>query len=379
MTGPGDGSGVIPERSRNCRFGRVWLLTEDWPPKLGGLARWASNTAEALRLAGADVTVFAKKSDEAPSAPAPRLVRVQGHDFPRFGRFHFRRAIRGETRSEPPPDLLLCSTWNVAEGALSARIGVPVVCCVHGREVFERKGFLAAVRRRSVLEGSGLVAAASRFTAGGASSLAPGATIHVGINGVDTSLFTPDGPRLPGSHGIQLASAGRMVPRKRFDLVLDALRTVLSKGIDAGLWIAGRGPLEEELRHSSADLGDRVRFLGEVSDDELASLYRSADLFVSPCQSDTASGDVEGFGLTFVEASACGTAVAGLAEGGVTDAVEDGVSGILTDRAGFCDGVAALCSDPQRLASFGLRGRERAARLFDVHGVVRDLMDAVPV
>lgn len=356
------------------RHGRVWLLTEDYPPKLGGLSRWASNTARAMAEAGIEVAVFAKRARDAGTDGQMRVIPVEGRDFHRFGRFHFARAMRAEAALSGLPDLVIHSTWHVAGIAGP----VPAVTCVHGKEVFERPGILACIHRRRVLERSTIVAAASRFTASRVVEVAPGARLTVGINGVDASLFTPEGPVLPRRHALELVSAGRLVARKRFDLVLSALRRVLDLGMDAGLRIAGAGPLESVLRDASSDLRGRVSFEGEVSDERLAMLYRSADLFLSPCQSDPRTGDVEGFGLTFIEASACGTAVAGLAEGGVTDAVEHGVSGILSDRASFVEDVAGLCRNPALLRECGERGRDRAAALFDTGVVVRRLLEAVP-
>jgi len=160
--------------------------------------------------------------------------------------------------------------------------------------------------------------------------------------------------------------------------VIATLRRLLDLGMDAGLRIAGTGPLEPALREDAAGLGDRVAFEGEVTDGRLASLYRSADLFLSPCRSDPVSGDVEGFGLTFVEASACGTAVAGLAEGGVTDAVAHGVSGILSSLGRFVDDVAGLCANRALLSGLGEAGRRRAVESFEIGAVVRRLLDAVP-
>jgi len=355
--------------------GRVWLLTEDYPPKLGGLSRWASNTARAMASAGIDVTVFAKRAGSADGTGRPLIVSVEGRDFPRFGRFHFARAMRPEAARSGLPDLVIHSTWHIA-GVDTGHF--PSVTCVHGKEVFERPGFFASLQRKRILERSTAVAAASSFTAGRVREIAPGARLVVGINGVDTALFTPEGPVLPRRYGLELVSAGRLVGRKRFDLVIAVLRKLIDLGMDAGLRIAGTGPLEPDLRGEAAGLGDRVSFEGEVTDERLASLYRSADLFLSPCRSDPASGDVEGFGLTFIEASACGTAVAGLAEGGVTDAVEHGVSGILSSPGSFVDDVAGLCANRRLLEGMGAAGRRRAVESFEVGAVVRRLLDSVP-
>jgi phosphatidylinositol alpha-1,6-mannosyltransferase len=182
----------------------------------------------------------------------------------------------------------------------------------------------------------------------------------------------------PGAldHSVQLLSVGRLVARKRFDLVLEVLHQARRAGHDAGLWIAGEGPLRSELEERAAALGitSHLRFLGGVRDPDLAAYYRSADLFLSPCQSEETSGDVEGFGLTFIEAAACGLAAVALAEGGVVDAVADGESGLLTSREGFVASALELIGDPARCRRLGEQARRRAERSFEIDQVVRNLL-----
>ncbi len=357
---------------------RVWLATEDYPPKLGGLSRWSAMYAETLRGLGASVTVLARRPRKGGRSPRPGVIPIGGRGYNSLRHLYFRSAVRSLAGTEGWPDLILCSTWRPAEGALLARPACPVAAAVQGLELFTRYNPILELRRKVVLSRLSLAAAGSRFTARRLAKQVPRTTIHVGVNGVDTGLFTPEGPEAGREYPLQMISVGRLVPRKGFDMVIEALGAALASGVDAGLWIVGSGPLEDSLRRKASIHGGRVRFLGEVDDAALASLYRSADLFVSPCMSNEATGDVEGFGLTFIEASACGTAVAGLAEGGVTDAVEDGVSGILTDRAGFVPAVASLCREPARLAALGRAGRERAERDFDIRRVVRSLLDSIP-
>jgi phosphatidylinositol alpha-1,6-mannosyltransferase len=223
---------------------------------------------------------------------------------------------------------------------------------------------------------AGRIVAASRFTAQRVSEICPGAAVVAGFNGVDLELFAPTGGIREKDHPIQMLSVGRLVQRKRFDLAIEALGLVRERGSDAGLWIVGEGPLEGELREQAAGLGlgDRVKFMGGMGDSGLAVLYRSADLFISPCQSDLTSGDVEGFGLTFAEAAACGLPSVGLAEGGVTDAVEEGVSGILTSKEEFTETVAQLISDPERMEKLRGTARESAERRLDICRVVPNLL-----
>ncbi len=108
------------------------------------------------------------------------------------------------------------------------------------------------------------------------------------------------------------ACVRRLVPRTGVDLLVQAFTTVLREAPAARLWIAGRGPLEEELRARIDALGlsPAVRMLGYVPDDALADLYRAADLAIVPTRL------LEGFGLATIEALACGTPVVATPVGG---------------------------------------------------------------
>jgi len=365
------------KREHDSIAGRqIWIATEDYPPKLGGLARWSENTARALSDRGARVTVLAKKADPARHRDAAwTVVGVTGPDFPRWRRFHFRRTGRGVQRTGNAPDLIIASTWHVGEAFAGRRPRVPLTIAIHGLEVF--RPWPAGRRRRmaKTLSAADRLVAASAYTAGRVREIVPGRDIAVGLNGIDREVFAPPGRLLPPDRDLQLLSVGRLVERKRFDLVLEVVAASTERGLDVGLWIIGRGPLEPDLRARAAERGidARVRFLGARTDRELAVYYRSADLFVSPCQSDPATGDVEGFGLTFVEAAACGTPAVALAEGGVTDAVEDGLSGLLTTRDDFVARTLELLGDRPRINRLSEQAAERARR-FDIRRVVTNLL-----
>jgi glycosyltransferase involved in cell wall biosynthesis len=110
-------------------------------------------------------------------------------------------------------------------------------------------------------------------------------------------------------------TGGRLVAYKRFDLVIEACNQT---GIP--LKIFGSGPVEDALRKQA---GDKVEFLGRVSDGEKAKLYAGAKAFVHPQEED--------FGITPVEAMAAGVPVVAYARGGAIETVEDGVTGELFD------------------------------------------------
>ncbi len=86
---------------------------------------------------------------------------------------------------------------------------------------------------------------------------------------------------------------------------------------------------------------DRVAFTGEVAEDDLVDFYRLGDVFVMPNR-ELANGDTEGFGLVFLEANACGLPVIAGRDGGSTDAVRDGVNGLVVDGHSVDDIAAAM-------------------------------------
>jgi len=365
------------------RTTHVWICTEDFPPRLGGLSRWSMNAAKAFLSHEFEVTVLAKKATA--TVRGVRMVPVNGHDFVHLRRFHFRRAARKLLESGPGPDRIVASTWHVAEGVTG--LGIPVTAAAHGMEIFRKPADIIqgggrisaallrlAVRRRKSLEDSEKIVCASRFTADAVRRIAPGANVSVGLNGVDIDLFRAEGEKIQGEHRLQLISVGRLIPRKNFHTVIDLLERLIALDVDAGLWIVGSGPEMQGLMERAVGLGSRILFRENISDGELAALYRGADFFVSPCLSDPESGDVEGFGLTFLEAAACGLPVAGVGEGGVVDAVEHGVSGILTSRESFVEESASLALTPELLVEYGKRGMERSRDRFDIRRVALNLL-----
>jgi glycosyltransferase involved in cell wall biosynthesis len=181
--------------------------------------------------------------------------------------------------------------------------------------------------------------------------------------GVDLGRFRPGGPaepRTPGRH--RLVAVGRLVERKGLADVVAALADVP----DAELVIAGgpaAGSLDDDpevrrLRVLACEAGvaDRVAFRGQVAHDDLPPLYRSADLVVCVPW-------YEPFGIVPLEAMACGVPVVAAAVGGLTDTVQDGVTGVLVPPRRHDAQAAALTgllADPSRRADMGIAGAARA-------------------
>lgn len=191
--------------------------------------------------------------------------------------------------------------------------------------------------------------------------------------GVDTDVFTPDGHlagpelRVASSGRARLLAVGRLVERKGFDLAVRALAELP----DAELVVVG-GPPEARLHEDpeavrlrsladSLGVGDRFTLTGSRPQEAMPALYRSADVVL-------ATPWYEPFGITPLEAAACGRPVVGAAVGGLLDSVEDGVTGVLVpprDVPALVAGVRRLLDDPEEATRMGRRARARAVERFD--------------
>ena len=154
----------------------------------------------------------------------------------------------------------------------------------------------------------------------------PTSVVEMIPHGVDTDWFYPRDERHPSvdPDKTTLLYVGRLGARKGLDLAIRGLAATGDTQIE--FLIAGTGRHERKLRALADDLGvdDRVHFLGYVPDEELPTLYSSADVFVLPSR-------YEGFGLVLLEAMACGTPVIGTKVGGIPTVVHDGEDGYLVE------------------------------------------------
>jgi phosphatidylinositol alpha-1,6-mannosyltransferase len=141
--------------------------------------------------------------------------------------------------------------------------------------------------------------------------------------------------------------------------------------------IVGDGPLRPYLVQlaQSLNLDSSVEFTGAVPDGELPGAYRQAEVLVLLGRDSPADGGAEGFGIVCLEAAACGIPVVAGRSGGLPDAVEDGVTGILVDPNDLADcaaAIVALLEDPQRARALGEAGRKRVLERFTWERVLAD-------
>jgi phosphatidylinositol alpha-1,6-mannosyltransferase len=221
----------------------------------------------------------------------------------------------------------------------------------------------------------------------------PRERVQVLNNGVDTTDFFPvtSGEeaergrdlrrRFGGVDTVVICTLARVIERKGQDTVIRALAELTTSRPEiaprARYVIAGRGPAEElaRLQRLTADLDvtEAVYFWRFVEPEEMRVFYNACDIYVMASRV-VAGQDVEGFGITFLEAAACAKPVIGGLSGGVPDAVADGETGFLVDPDdphALATRLESLIADPGLRQQMGEAGLARVQARFTIHAVKR--------
>ena len=204
------------------------------------------------------------------------------------------------------------------------------------------------------------------------SKRAKDAMIHI-APGIDTKKFKPvDAKGLRADLGLTnkevIISVGRLVPRKGQDQLVRAMPEILKSHPNAHLLFVGTGSYKKDLDNLIVErsLQQHVSFTGRVQYEDLAKYICVGDIFAMPSRSRMAGLEVEGLGIVYLEASACGLPVLGGDSGGAPDAVLPGVTGLVVngrDTKAVADGAIKLL-DADRKA-MGEAGRKWAVETWD--------------
>src|SRR3989339_607202 len=160
---------------------------------------------------------------------------------------------------------------------------------------------------------------------------------------------------------IILLQVGRLVKRKGVDKVLEALPEVLKECKDLVYVVVGNGPecSNIELRIKNLELSNYVILIADASDEDVQAWYELCDIFIMPARD--IDGDVEGFGIVYLEANAYGKPVIAGDSGGVRDAVKPDLNGLLVNPESTTeirDAILKLCKDEFLRLRLGQQGRE---------------------
>ncbi len=355
---------------------RLALVSQDFPPETGGIQSYAFELASQFAKRHR-VTVIAPSQRGSRAFDAGRAYETQRYPIGNTSLFGLTTPVSVPYWTKRRrAHVAFHAQYATALGSLAARrFGLlrHYYVAAHAREILrDNLGPLSRVMRRRALMGASGIFAVSRYTAELVRRCGvPQDKVHVVHNGVDLSFFYPRDPEIArerlGLQGKRIAlTTGRLIRRKGIDTAIDAFRQLESRYPDLVYIVVGSGPYRRELERQAGALIDtgRIVFTGRVPRDELPEYYSMADIFMMPSREETRRC-VEGFGLVFLEANACGTPVIGSSSGGIPDAVEHGTSGLLVppgDVGALKSAMTRLLDDHSKRRRLGRLGRLRAKR-----------------
>lgn len=260
-------------------------------------------------------------------------------------------------------------------GLLSAsmkKAGVKrTVALTHGHEVWWAKVFPFNLLMRRIGATVDSLTYLGEFTRTAISAALSKEAAHAMVKiapGIDVDHFRPvDAASLRAELGLTnkkvIVSVGRLVHRKGQDHLVESMPAILKVHPDAHLLLVGKGPYLEHLAKLVAKNGlqDSVSFIGRIQYAELPAYICCGDIFAMPSRSRLMGLEVEGLGIVYLEASACGLPVIAGKSGGAPDAVIDGTTGLVVDGTNndeIAQAAIALLSDPSKAQQMGAAGRQ---------------------
>jgi phosphatidyl-myo-inositol dimannoside synthase len=357
---------------------RVLLVTNDFPPRRGGIQSYLENLVDELVLMGDhSITVYAPKwkgaeaYDKRASASGVDVVRhpttlmvPEPSVAVRMRRLIARDQIDTVWFGAAAPLALLAP---LARDAGARR----VIASTHGHEVGWSMLPLARTALRRIGNDTDVVTFISNYTRSRfASAFGPRAALEHLAPGVDIERFEPNSvarAELRARYGLGgrpvVVCVSRLVPRKGQDMLIQALPSIRQRVPGTALVIVGGGPYLDKLRRLAHGFGvaEHVIFTEGVPGEELPAHHAMADVFAMPCRTRGSGLDVEGLGIVYLEASASGVPVVAGRSGGAPESVRDGETGLVVDGwdvGAIAAAVGDLLADPARAATMGAAGRE---------------------
>jgi phosphatidylinositol alpha-1,6-mannosyltransferase len=379
---------------------RTLLVTNDFPPRTGGIQTYLQGFAD--QLPPGELAVYAPTWPGAAEFDAASPVPVHRHEtslmLPVPAVAARAAALAREHRAT--------TVWFGAAAPLALlgphlrrRAGVErVVGSTHGHEV----GWSMVPGGRQILRRIGtdadVLTTISRYTRSRvAAAFGPWAALEVLPSGIDTERFRPDPAaraelrrRYRVGDAPLVVCVARLVARKGQDALIRAWPLVRVRVPGARLLLVGDGPGAERLRRMAraAAVDEHVVFAGAVPVAELPAHHAVGDAFALPCRTRGGGLDVEGLGIALLEAAAAGLPVVAGASGGAPETLQEGRTGHVVDGrdvAAVASAVAGLLADPERARAMGAAGRAwmqqdwtwpaRVARLRALLAGNRELLD----
>ena len=368
----------------------IAIITGHFPPsKGGGIAEWAFGVARELPRLGHKTSVYVthrKNRDLSIHNDEEFICKpMYGRNWHEFHRFYAAYYMWKILRKDPDT-IFIATTWGMAKPFKFLKKYFPkskMIVVAHGLEItrLNSKSELRAIR--SVVDSCDLILSVSRFTRDEIiNRLSDINTTHVKFlpNGVDVERFYPcevddlfyKKYSLHQDSDLILTLA-RIIKRKAHDDVIKALPDIINDFPKAHYVIAGPHRKKDSYLESlkilvkELSLENNVTFIDFIPDEDLKKIYSASKVYIMPSKTLHNEGDSEGFGITFLEANACGCPAIGSYDGGIPDAVENEVNGLLV-KSGSSNEIAKaikkMFSDEDYRLSLAKKGIARVEESF---------------
>lgn len=368
------------------------LVSTDFPPSSGGISTYTKELASALAKAD-QVTVLAPgafnkatldqgclyRIVRTPAIPIVRVIAFFIYVPWLLWRYHI--------------DAVLHTVWTTVliSHIWYWLIKVPYFVSVHASEILDDtrtwrrrlKGYLKGWRRVALRKAKGIFPV-SHYSARLVMTLGvERKRIHVISNGVNPERFRTATSHQKEDRQRKLLTVARLDLHKGHDRILEALAILRDQGLMPCYIIVGQGEEEMRLREMVQKFGleDQVIFAGFIPESQLPDIYAACDIFVMASREIPGRLDlVEGFGISFLEASASGLPVVAGHSGGVPDAVQDGKTGFLVDPdtpEDIASAIKLLLIDSDLARRLGNEGRHWIETEMSWEHVAKRLRNAI--
>ena len=356
---------------------RTLLVTNDYPPKVGGIQNYLWELFR--RLPPDSCAVYCTPYDNAAVFDAGEPYWVERSPEPVLIPYPWLPKRINRIAEELDVDLIMLDP-ALPLGAIAPALNRPYGLFIHGAEL-TIPARLPATKQllRKLLLGSSLVISSGQYAFDEAERCAgstlPGRAVLPGVDAERFSIATA-AQRAETRRAFNLdpdalviASVNRLVPRKGMATLVAASALLQEEFPNLRVVIGGKGRQLDDLQSQAVRLGAPVSFTGRLLDDDVPRLYGAADLMVMLCSSRWWGLEQEGFGIVFLEAAACGIPQIAGRSGGAAEAVEHGVTGLVvddpTDAEEAAREIRRLLQSAEDRSRMGIAARARAVADFD--------------
>jgi len=343
---------------------KILILTSFYPPAKGGIQTYTYEISENLKKIGYNVTVF--------------TISING--IKKIFSLNSFKLIENNKKVSflklfSEYDLILASSWfpsGILGLILSQIFNSKFYISAHGNEILYPKNYPFMNKiMRFCYNRTTKIFSVSNYTK--KLLIKEGVNkkkIKVIPNGTNPEFFNlkVDYENIIKKHNLQnkkiIFSVSRLVKRKNFGIIIEILNEIIHEIPNIIYVIGGTGKMKDKWEKIAIknNIEKYVKFVGYIPENDLPKYYSMCDVFIMPSIEIEKAGEVEGFGITFLEANACGKPVIGSKSGGIGDAIIDGETGILVNPNNpkeIKDSILKILKNPIYAHKLGENGRIR--------------------